>query len=196
MGTRSPSSPKGSADRPVNAVKFALGAGARFVARSYDVAQKHMVETLTRAHGHDGTSFVEILQNCIVYNDGVFEDVTDKKAAANAQVHVKHGEPLLFGEENSRGLRLNPASLALEAVTIGEGGVLRLTTLLFTTKPIRRSPGCLPVWKGRICRRRWGVIYCAPDAELAREGEAVDAPEDAGDRLNTLMRQGHTWHVA
>ncbi len=195
MGTRSPSSPKGSADRPVNAVKFALGAGARFVARSYDVAQKHMVETLTRAHGHDGTSFVEILQNCIVYNDGVFEDVTDKKTAANAQVHVKHGEPLLFGEDNSRGLRLNPASLALEAVTIGEGGVT-VEDIIVHDETNPTLAGLLAGLEGPDLPTALGVIYCAPDTVLAREGEAVDAPEDTGDRLNTLMRQGHTWHVA
>lgn len=82
-----------------------------------------MVETLRRTRGHAGTSFVEILQNCIVYNGDVFQDVTDRKGAADSRVHVRHGAPLLFGGDNSRGLRLNPAAPSLEAVTIGEGGV-------------------------------------------------------------------------
>ena len=90
-GTRSPSSPKGSGDRPVNPLRFALGAGARFIARSYDVAQAELVETFKRARAHRGTSFVEILQNCIVYNDGIFDGVTSKAVAADAQVHVEHG---------------------------------------------------------------------------------------------------------
>src|SRR5690606_37973853 len=122
-GTRSPSSPAGSVDRPVDPLRFALGAGARFVARSYDVAQSGLVETLRRARAHRGTSFVEILQNCIVYNDGIFDGVTAKAVAADAQIHVEHGRPLLFGAERQRGLRLDPRTLSLQSVVIGEDGV-------------------------------------------------------------------------
>ncbi len=154
-----------------------------------------MVETLTRAHAHEGTAFVEILQNCIVYNDAVFSGVTDKKTAADAQVHVKHGEPLLFGEENGRGLRLNPSSLSLEAVTIGEGGVTA-DDILVHDETNATLAGLLADLEGPDMPVALGVIYCAPDADTVREGEAVAAPEDVGARLNALMRQGHTWHVA
>ncbi|HYN40123.1 MAG TPA: 2-oxoacid:ferredoxin oxidoreductase subunit beta, partial [Rhodospirillales bacterium] len=107
-GTRSPSSPAGSVERPVSPTAFALGAGARFVARSIDTAMKHLVDVLKRAHAHRGASFVEIFQNCLVYNDEVFAGFTDRSVAQEAQIHVEHGKPLLFGPKNSRGLRLIP----------------------------------------------------------------------------------------
>ena len=78
---------------------------------------------LVEARDHQGTSFVEILQNCIVYNKDVFDDVAAKKTAADTQIHVKHGEPLIYGKDNDKGLRLNTQTLSLETVTIGEDGV-------------------------------------------------------------------------
>ncbi len=195
MGTKSPSSPLGSGDRPVSAAKFAMGAGARFIARSYDVAQKHMAETLKRARGHRGTSFVEILQNCIVYNDGVFSGVTDKANAANAQIHVEHGAPLLFGPESSKGLRFDLSRFELEVVTLGEDGVT-IDDILVHDETNAMIAGLVAGLEGPDMPVAMGVIYCAPDVELAREGEAVESPGDLADRLNGLMRQGHTWHVA
>jgi 2-oxoglutarate ferredoxin oxidoreductase subunit beta len=96
-GTVSPSTPHGSFETPMSPGALALGAGARFVARSVDTMQKHLVETLTRAHGHRGTSFVEIFQNCLVFNDGVFSDFTEKSVASDNQIHLEHGRPLMFG---------------------------------------------------------------------------------------------------
>jgi 2-oxoglutarate ferredoxin oxidoreductase subunit beta len=81
-GTRSPSTPAGSVETPVSAAAFAFGAGARFVARSVDTMQKHLVEVLKRAQAHRGTSFLEIFQNCIVYNDEVFSGFTAKSRRA------------------------------------------------------------------------------------------------------------------
>ncbi|MDP2578105.1 MAG: 2-oxoacid:ferredoxin oxidoreductase subunit beta, partial [Candidatus Palauibacterales bacterium] len=121
LGTRSPSSPLGSVDTPVSAGAFALGAGARFVARAIDIDMKRMPGVLKRAHAHRGTSFVEIFQNCIVFNDDVFSDFTDKSVAPERQLHVEHGQPLLFGEALDRGLRLKPGSVELEVVRLGDG---------------------------------------------------------------------------
>ena len=123
VGTRSPSTPRGSVERPVSPTCFALGAGARFVARAVDTAQKRLVDVLKQAAAHRGSSFVEIFQNCIVYNDDVFADFTAKAVAADAQIHVEHGMPLTFGKDSMRGLRLNPATIALEAVVVGENGI-------------------------------------------------------------------------
>ena len=92
-GTRSPSTPLGSVDLPVSATQFALGAGARFVARGVDTQQKDLPGILARAHAHKGASFVEIFQNCIVYNDGAFDGFTDKSVVDSMQVHVEHGKP-------------------------------------------------------------------------------------------------------
>jgi len=118
-GTRSPSTPKGSVESPISACALALGAGARFIARSVDTLQKHMPGVLKRAHAHNGTSFVEIFQNCLVFNDNVFGDFTDKDIAADRQLHLEHGKPMLFGAEGNRAIRIKPGALALEAVTLG-----------------------------------------------------------------------------
>lgn len=193
-GTKSPSSPSGSIDQPVNAAAFALGCGARFVARSGDIMQAHLVETLTRAHAHTGTSFVEILQNCIVYNDNVFGHIMDKPVQADAQIHVRHGEKLIFGKDRNRGLRLKPGKLELEAVTIGENGITEADILvhdetdqILATMLARMDAPDMPV--------ALGVLYCneGPVYDL----EVEDAMEKAGDKgdLNALLRRGHVWTV-
>ncbi|MCZ6659165.1 MAG: 2-oxoacid:ferredoxin oxidoreductase subunit beta [Gammaproteobacteria bacterium] len=123
VGTTSPSSPGGSVDSPIDPGRFAIGAGATFFGRAVDIDQKGLPGLLNEARGHEGTSFIEILQNCIVYNKDVFDDVANKKTAADHQIHVQHGEPLLFGKTNDKGLRLNPSTLALEAVMVGHDGV-------------------------------------------------------------------------
>src|SRR5437868_7089615 len=95
-GTKTPSTPMGSVDNPVSPCQFALGAGARFVARTIDTAQPHLISVLKRAHAHRGASFVEVFQNCVVFNDGVFDNFTAKDNAAVNQLHLEHGLPLLF----------------------------------------------------------------------------------------------------
>jgi 2-oxoglutarate ferredoxin oxidoreductase subunit beta len=116
LGTRSPSSPGGSFDQPVSPGLFALGSGARFIARGIDTDKAGLGGVLGAAHGFKGASFVEIFQNCIVYNDNVFGAFTDKANAADAQVRVEHGKPLLFGENGGKGLHLNAATLAVEVI--------------------------------------------------------------------------------
>jgi 2-oxoglutarate ferredoxin oxidoreductase subunit beta len=116
LGTKTPSSPMGSFDAPVSPGLFALGAGASFIARAIDVDKQGLGGVLEAAHAHAGASFVEILQNCIVYNADVFQSLTAKESAADAQIHVKRGEPLTFGTENRKGLRFDLATLKLEII--------------------------------------------------------------------------------
>ncbi|MHA7873623.1 MAG: thiamine pyrophosphate-dependent enzyme, partial [Hyphococcus sp.] len=122
VGTRSPSSPAGSVDNPVNAGAYALGAGARFIARGIDTDAKNLSPVLKAAREFKGAAFVEIFQNCIVYNKDVFDDFAAKKTAKDTQIHVEHGKPLLFAG-GARGLKLNTQTLALEVVNVGENGV-------------------------------------------------------------------------
>jgi 2-oxoglutarate ferredoxin oxidoreductase subunit beta len=129
-GTTSPSAPHGSFDAPVHPAALALGAGAGFVARGVDIDQKGLPPILSAANDYQGAAFVEILQNCIVYNKDVFDDVVNKKQAADTQIHVVQGERLIFGKNRDRGLRLNPASLTLEPVIIGENGVTEADILV------------------------------------------------------------------
>ena len=122
IGTTSPSSPGGSVDAPVHPCAFAVGAGATFIARGLDIDQKGLPPILAAAQRHQGAAFVEILQNCIVYNKDVFDGVANKKTAADHQILVAQGQPLIYGKDRQRGLRLNPAKLCLEGFMIGEDG--------------------------------------------------------------------------
>src|SRR5690606_1817070 len=123
LGQRSPSTPMGSVDAPVNPTLFALGAGARFVARAIDTSVKSMGNVLTEARAHRGASFVEILQNCPVFNDGAWDGVAAKDVASDTQLWVEHGKPLLFGKNRDKGLRIIDGGQRVEVVTVGEGGV-------------------------------------------------------------------------
>ena len=128
-GTRSPSTPFGSVETPINPCGFALGSGARFIARVYDIAQAKLPDLLQRAHQHKGTSFVEIYSNCIVFNDGAFENFAGKKAAPDALLWLEHGKPMLFAK-GTKGLHLNRDSLALEVVAVPDGNVEGLDILV------------------------------------------------------------------
>lgn len=119
VGTRSPSSPTGSIDAPAAAGAFALGAGARFIARGIDTDAKNLSPVLKAAREFKGASFVEIFQNCIVYNKDVFDDFAAKKTAKDTQIHVEHGKPLLFAG-GAKGLKLNMQNLKLEVVEVGD----------------------------------------------------------------------------
>lgn len=126
VGTTSPSSPGGSVDTPVSPGQFALGAGAKFFARGIDTDKVGMSHVLRDAYAFDGASLVEIFQNCIVYNEDVFAEFTDRKNAANTQLHLRHGEPMLFGDDNSKGIRFNPDTWSLQVVDVAKSssGVL------------------------------------------------------------------------
>ncbi|MDH3738147.1 MAG: 2-oxoacid:ferredoxin oxidoreductase subunit beta [Alphaproteobacteria bacterium] len=196
-GTRSPSTPYGSVDRPVSAAQFALGAGGRFIARSADILQKHLPVVLKRAYENKGASFVEIFQNCIVYNDAVFSHFTEKKVASDMQIHVEHGKPLIFGSESNKGLRMKTGLLELEVVTIGEDGVTEDDILLHdeTNRPLAMllaamQPPSFPV--------ALGVLYCNPapnyDSAVHDQIDAIKSDKGDGD-IEKLLRRGHTWEV-
>jgi 2-oxoglutarate ferredoxin oxidoreductase subunit beta len=120
VGTTSPSSPAGSVDTPISPGQFALGAGAKFFARAIDTDKVGLGDVLRQAHAFGGASFTEIFQNCIVYNEDVFARFTERKNAAQTQLHLKHGEPMLFGENNDQGIRFNSESYSLEVVDATE----------------------------------------------------------------------------
>src|SRR5579884_3298629 len=121
VGTRTKSSPLGSIDTPLRPISLALGADATFVARTLDVDINHLTETLKRAAAHKGTAFVEVYQNCKIFNDGVFEYATDKSVKADHAVYLEHGKPLVFGKDRDKGIRLNPRNFELEVAELGKG---------------------------------------------------------------------------
>jgi 2-oxoglutarate ferredoxin oxidoreductase subunit beta len=118
QGTKTKSSPTGSFETPLHPLAVALGAGATFVARTTDVDIKHLTATLQRAAEHKGTAFVEVYQNCVIFNPGVFEYATDKSVKPDNVVYVEHGKPLIYGKTGDKGIRLNTGSLELERVEL------------------------------------------------------------------------------
>lgn len=190
-GTRSPSTPFGSVDHPARPCAFALGSGARFVARGIDV-HKNLPAVLKAAHAHRGAAFVEIFQNCIVYNDDVFEAFTAKPNAAAGQLWVEHGKPLLYAG-GTRGLTLDPASLTLKVVDVADGGsnVLvhdvhnRMIAHLLVEMPFGPFPMAL------------GVLYDdpAPTFESAVVAQNAAASEGKLADLQKLVSKGQTWMV-
>jgi 2-oxoglutarate ferredoxin oxidoreductase subunit beta len=107
LGKKAKSTPMGSVDYPVDPVAVALGAGATFVARSLDVNVPHQQAMLKRANDHKGTAFLEIYQNCNIFNDGAFAQLTDKDSKADAVVELEHGKPLRFGKNKQKGIVLD-----------------------------------------------------------------------------------------
>ena len=197
VGTRSPSTPGGSLETPASAGAFALGAGARFFARSVDTQQKHLPEVLKRAKAHRGTSMVEIFQNCIVYNDGVFDGFTGRSVASEAQILLEHGKPMIFGKEANKGLRLASGKLALEVVTLGENGITE-ADILVHDETDRAMAGLLAAMEPPRMPVALGVLYCDPapsyEASVNDEVDAVQTSSSAS--LAELLNRGNTWAVS
>lgn len=195
LGTRSPSTPFGSVDRPASPCSFALGSGARFIARGIDTHKK-LPDVLKAAYAHKGASFVEIFQNCIVYNDEVFAGFTEKKTAADTQIWLEHGEPLLFAG-GAKGLAMDSRELRLRVVDVVDGdwqaaGVGRhdqtnhgLAQMLIDLSPQHGMPVAL------------GVIYDHPrptyDRAVVEQNEA--AAKGKKPDLQALVAKGQTWQV-
>jgi 2-oxoglutarate ferredoxin oxidoreductase subunit beta len=194
VGKVTPSSPLGSIDQPVIPARFALGAGAKFVARAFDTS-KQLPDALTAARRHQGAAFVEILQNCPVFNDGVFDSITDRKTGPAHQLWLEHGRPMTFGPNGERGLRLNPTKLGLEVVTLGQDGITERDILVHD----ETNPALAWMLTELEDVVALGVLY-RREASIYNE-DAVAQRRAAAKRfgkadLHALLRQGHTWTVS
>jgi 2-oxoglutarate/2-oxoacid ferredoxin oxidoreductase subunit beta len=118
-GKKTKSTPYGSIDFPFNPISLAVGAGATFIARSLDRDPKHLQAMMKRAAEHKGIAFIEVFQNCNIFNDGAFELFTDKETKADNVVVLEHNKPLIFGKDNNKGIKLE--GLCPVVVTIGDG---------------------------------------------------------------------------
>ncbi|PLK26252.1 2-oxoacid:ferredoxin oxidoreductase subunit beta [Novosphingobium sp. TH158] len=194
LGTSSPTTPGGSVDRPALPCAFALGAGGRFVARGFDVS-KHLPEVLKAAHAHKGAAFVEIFQNCIVYNKDRFEDFAAPKGAEAQQLWLQNGEPMLF-DKGAKGIALDAEKLTLKVVDVVDGdwqaaGVIvhdvtnRSIAHMLVEMPFGPFPMAL------------GVIYDDPAPTYEESVLEQDAKLTAGKEANLakLLAKGQTWTV-
>jgi 2-oxoglutarate ferredoxin oxidoreductase subunit beta len=194
IGTRSPSTPFGSVDRPANPCAFALGSGARFVARGIDV-HKNLPVVLKAAHAHKGASFVEIYQNCIVYNDDVFAPFTDKANAPARQLWLEHGKPMLF-DGGTRGLALDIDRLTLKVVDVTDGDWQVASVIVHdeTNRGIAHMLVEMPQGDFPVAL---GVLYNspAPTFESAVIEQNARAAEGKSADLQALIGKGQTWMV-
>jgi 2-oxoglutarate ferredoxin oxidoreductase subunit beta len=194
FGKVTKSTPFGSVDFPFNPITMALGAQASFVARSLDVEQKHLQDVLKRGHDHRGASFIEILQNCNIYNDGAWDDLTNKDTKADRQLVLEHGKPLIFGKNREYGVRL--VGMRAEVVKLGEGGISEKDLLLHDETNLAlafmlgqfQPPLPTPI----------GVFYANPrptyDGAVNQQIAEARTKLGEGD-LKSLLRRGDTWTV-
>jgi len=198
LGTHSPTTPLGSVDRPALPCAFALGAGARFIARGFDVS-KHLPEVLKAAHAHKGAAFVEIFQNCIVYNKDRFDDFAAPKGAEDRQLWLKNGEPMLFGSEKTggiKGIALDHETLTLKVVDVVDGDWQAAKVIVHdvTNRSIAHMLVEMPFGPFPMAL---GVIYDdpRPTYEDAVLGQDAQAREGKSADLKKLLAKGQTWTV-
>ena len=121
LGKRTKSTPMGVIDYPLNPLSVAIASEATFVARSLDLDVKHLGATVQAAARHKGVSFIEVYQNCNIFNDGAFEYFTERSVRTDHMIYLEHGQPMIFGKERNRGIRMNGAQP--EVVEIGVNGI-------------------------------------------------------------------------
>jgi 2-oxoglutarate ferredoxin oxidoreductase subunit beta len=193
----SKSTPMGSIDYPLNPLSVAIAAEATFVARSVDFHIQHLGQTLLRAAKHRGTSFVEVYQNCNVFNDNAWEYMTDKKVKDDNMLVLQHGQPMIFGKSRDKGIRMRDAQPEVVALGNGvtESDILVHdeqapdATLAYMLSRMRHPQFPEPVGVFRSIAR---PTY---DDLLGEQLERAQQARGRGD-LEALFHSGDTWTVA
>jgi 2-oxoglutarate ferredoxin oxidoreductase subunit beta len=191
-GTRSKSTPYGSLDAPFSATSVALGAGATFVARTYDKDAKHMGEIFKRAHEHNGTSFIEIYQNCIIFNDAVFEPTIGKENKADNVVFLKQGEGLKYGKEMNKAIGMDQSMSPIvtedpdQAIVHDEKNPSPGYAFFLSQLTSPDFPEPMGVFRD--------VDRASYETELQRQEDEVTAKLGKGD-LKALLNAGDTWEI-
>ena len=195
FGKKTKSSPIGSVDFPLHPLSVAIGAEATFVARSIDVNVKHLPSIIERAAAHKGTSFVEIYQNCNIFNDLAFEYATGKDTKDDTTLFLEHNRPLVFGKDRSKGIRLN--GMNPEVVTLGDG--ITEDDLLFHDEALAEPS--LAYLLSRMHHPEFpepmGVFRCVerPTYEELVMDQIDTAREKKAPSLDDLFSEGDVWTV-
>jgi 2-oxoglutarate ferredoxin oxidoreductase subunit beta len=191
------STPLGSLDHPFNPVSVALGAEATFVARSIDSDRGHLTEVLRKAAAHRGTAFVEVYQNCNIFNDGAFDELKDADTRADHQIRLEHGQPIRFGADGEKGVRLTGEGRVeiVDVADVGEDALLvhdehrKEPSLAFMLSRLAHSTHKpTPIGVFRDVDR---PVY---DQLMAEQLEAATAKQGRGD-LAKLLHGGDTWQL-
>ena len=190
------STPMGSIDNPLHPLSIAIGCEATFVARSIDTNIKHLGKVLLRAAEHRGSAFIEVYQNCNIFNDGAWEYAKNRETKLDTTVELEHGKPLIFGKDRNKGIRLN--GLEPEIVELGKG--VTEDDLLFHDE--RASEPSLAYLLSRMRQPDFpepiGVFRAidAPkyDEQVNAQVESAREQKGPGD-LDALFHSGDTWEV-
>jgi 2-oxoglutarate ferredoxin oxidoreductase subunit beta len=190
VGKRTKSSPQGSVEAPLDPIRFALTAGASFVARTIDTDGKHLQDTLQRAGAHKGSAFIEILQNCPVFNDGAYSHLTNPNRRAEHLLYMEHGKALRYGAEGNRGIALD-SQLHPEVVPAGD------SRQLVMDEESEHLPSLLAALAYPDFPTPVGVFRAR---EQATYEEGINRDLGGGGRVNgaklqQLMESGATWEV-
>jgi len=192
MGKVTKSTPMGSVDYPFNPIAVAIGADATFVARSVDIEAKHLQDILRRAYQHPGGAFIEILQNCNIFNDGAWEPLTDKGRKADTVLSLEHGKPLIFGKNRDKGIKLGGEG-HLQVVSLGNG--TQESDILVHDESNRALAYMLAHLENPT---PIGVFHTTtrPTYEdaMGKQLEAARKRSGVGD-VNALFNRGETWVV-
>ena len=195
LGKVTKSTPVGSVDNPIHPLSLAIGCEATFVARSIDVNIKHLSAILKRAADHKGTSFVEVYQNCNVFNDGAFEWATNRDTKSDTVIEIEHGKPLIFGKNRNKGIRLN--GMQLEVVELGKG--IEEDDLLFHDEKMQEPS--LAYLLSRMRHPEFpepiGVFRAVdrPRYEERLNAQIEEARAKRAGNLEALFNRGDTWVV-
>jgi 2-oxoglutarate ferredoxin oxidoreductase subunit beta len=200
FGKKTKSTPVGSVDHPFNPVAVALGAEATFVARSIDVEPKHLEYVLKRAAEHKGSAFIEIYQNCNVFNDLAFEHITAKDVKEEMQLKLEHGKPLVYGRGGKKGIRLaGKLGLEPEVVEIGANGVTDNDVLVYDEKQESGALAyCLSRFEPPAFPLPIGVFRDVqrPAYEELAQNQIKSAVEKRGPGdIMELLKSGETWEI-
>lgn len=201
LGKVTKSSPMGSVEHPFNPAALALGADATFVARSLDRDPLHQQEMIRRAHHHQGTSLLEVYQNCNVFNDGAFFTFTERATKSDTALMVEHGKPLIFGSENNKGIRIDecgrPTIVDLKTGAFSESDLwVHDETDLFKASLLARFFGD-PTAEGGL-PRPFGVLYAVKRTclETMVHDQLAKAKERSGPGdLDQLLHGDATWQI-
>ncbi|MXZ29559.1 MAG: 2-oxoacid:ferredoxin oxidoreductase subunit beta [Acidimicrobiia bacterium] len=197
IGKVTKSTPLGSVDEPLNPLSVALGAEATFVARTHDMDRTHMQETFRRAWEHSGAAFVEVYQNCNVFNDGAFAEITKKDKRPSMLIALEHGEPIRFGAEGERGVIMSRSGelQLVDVADVGEDNLLvhderaETPSLAFALSRLASGP-FMPTPVG-VFRATEGPEYAS---QVARQLAFAQDRSGPGD-LEALLRSRATWDV-
>lgn len=196
FGKKTKSTPQGSIDYPMNPLSLALGAESTFVARTVDTNTKSLTDILTRAAHHKGSAFVEIFQNCIIFNDGAFEDVTNRDVRDDHVLNLEHGKPLLFGKEKNKGIRIR--GFEPSVVTLGENGITQADLAIHNEKNLNPAYAFL---LGRFERPHFPVpigVFRAierPTYDALLHDQVSKAKKATSGDLQKLLAGSNTWEV-